>query len=145
MIVAYTKVYLQYETFSTVRKEIHENFTFPALSICDSNYFKTPQASQYLESLLSQKYGVNVTNFDEYYNAFNGSISPVAWTFYETFFETFNDTLRRSFGYSLNDTMIKCEFDSKPCDLNWFDWFYHPFFGNCYKFNSGSLNGSKYF
>ena len=135
--------YLGFSKNNIVRKQARQNITFPALSICDWNNFATREASEYLRERLYEKNGVNVTNYDDVYT--NKSLYwSVRWKFYETFSPDFNDSLRRSFGYSLDDLLIKCEFDSRPCNRSWFDWFYHTLFGNCYKFNSGNLNGGDF-
>ena len=43
---------------------------------------------------------------------------------------------KKSFGYSINEMLISCEFDSNKCDSSDFDWIYHALYGNCYRFNS---------
>jgi hypothetical protein len=142
MIINSLIVYFDYRTKSLVRKSAQPKLTFPSLSICDSNYFKSRAASEYMTSFLYNSVGANFSNFQQFYDFTNDSIySILAWKFYETFSPEFNDSLRRSFGYSLDELVIKCEFDSRPCNMSWFDWYYHPFYGNCYKFNSGYLNG----
>lgn len=43
----------------------------------------------------------------------------------------------KSFGYSLNSTLLSCYFNNKKCSEDDFIWSYDFEFGNCYTFNSG--------
>ena len=132
--------YLQFEVKSQIRQVPQKSITFPSIQFCNPNFLATREASAYLNEYYLKKQGINVTNLDEY---FASTASNAFWPFYLTFSPNFNMTLRRSLGYSLEEMVLKCEFNSKPCNLSWFDWYYHPFFGNCYRFNTGYLNGGK--
>ena len=94
----------------------------------------------YLNEYYLKNDGVNITNMDEYLAS---NVTNAFWPFYLSFSPNFNMTLRRSLGYSIKEMVLKCEFNSKPCNLSWFDWYYHPLLGNCYRFNTGYLNGGK--
>ena len=55
------------------------------------------------------------------------------------------DSNRKSFGYEIEDMLISCYFNYKPCYASDFTYFYSTLYGNCYTFNSGvHANGSTY-
>ena len=146
MIVRAITNFLHYETKSQIRQVPQQSITFPSIQICNPNYFATREASAFLNEYYLKNDRVNITNLDEYFAYQNSSwFGSFNWPFYKTFSPEFNDTLRRSLGYSLEDMILKCEFDSKPCNLSWFDWYYHPINGNCYRFNTGILNKGNNF
>ena len=141
MIVRAITNYLQFEVKSQIRQVPQKSITFPSIQMCNAKFFATREASDYLREYFLNE-GKNITNLDEFFD--NPNASTLAnWLIYQTYSPKFNMTLKRSFSYSLEDILLKCEFDSKPCNLSWFDWYYHPFFGNCYRFNSGYLNGGN--
>lgn len=45
-------------------------------------------------------------------------------------------------GYSVDDLVIYCTFDSENCDDDFWT-FYHTTYGNCYTFNSGKTTLRK--
>ena len=142
MIVRAIASYLQFKVVSNIRQVPQQNITFPSIQICNPNFLATREASAYLNEYYLKNEGVNITNLDEYFDYLNITMfSSFNWPFSQTFLPNFNMTTRRSLGYSLEDMLLVCEFDSKPCNLSWFEWYYHPNFGNCYRFNTGYLNG----
>ena len=142
MIVRAITSYLQFEVVSNIRQVPQQNIIFPSIQICNPNFLATREASTYMNEYYLKNEGVNITNLDEYFDYMNVSrFSSFSWPFTETFLPTFNMTTRRSLGYSLEDMLLVCEFNSKPCNLSWFEWYSHPIFGNCYRFNTGYLNG----
>ena len=56
-----------------------------------------------------------------------------------------NDTIKQSISYSLEESVIQCIFNGFPCNLKSdFKWYFHPFLGNCYSYNTGLDNlGNK--
>jgi hypothetical protein len=132
--------YVQFDVSSAIRQSPQENITFPLISICNVNRFSTKAAFEFMREYYLETYGLNFSNYDEFYWNYDVN-DDGGWLAYISHAPWFNDTLRKSFGYSLDEMLIKCEFNSKPCNLSWFEWFYHPLYSNCYKFNSGELNG----
>ena len=54
-----------------------------------------------------------------------------------------NGTSRRNLGFEMSDMLYSCTFNWGPCSSNDFSYFYDPFYGNCYTFNSGvKANGT---
>jgi hypothetical protein len=146
MIINATRNFLNYGKTSIIRQSPQEQLTFPALSICNQNPFVTREAWSYMQEYVFEMYGANVSSYKEITSLnVHGVQIDEQYAFYYSFLPYIDMSMRRSFGYSLDDILLKCEFNSQPCNLSWFDWFYHPYLGNCYKFNSGELNGGFFY
>jgi hypothetical protein len=50
---------------------------------------------------------------------------------------TFNLSMKKSFGFSRDEFIIKCKFQNTDCDRDMLVWEYYSIYGNCFKFNSG--------
>lgn len=146
MVVRLILIYLEFNQLSSIRQVSHKELRFPNISICNPNFMITPEATRFLREFYLNNYNHTFTNFDDLFDSrLESEYLPNFQLFIETFKKDFNQTVKKSFSYSLEDMLIKCEFNSKPCNLSWFEWYSHAFFGNCYKFNTGSLNGGFYF
>lgn len=134
--------YSKYDTKSIIRQVPNKNLGFPSIFICNPNNYATPAALAYLKEFYLRNYGENFTSLDEIYSnlSFDDAFN---WPFYNTFSPDFNQMLMKSFSYSLEDVLITCEFNSKPCNLSWFDLSINPLIGVCFQFNSGRLNGAS--
>jgi len=53
----------------------------------------------------------------------------------------YGDSKRKELGFSLDDMLVKCQFNKNPCDSNDFEWYFDFHYGNCFKFNTG-INSS---
>ena len=136
--------YLQYELKSQIRQIPHKSVKFPSIQICNINNFVTLEANAYLNEFYLTNFGYNFTSLDDILRINSTLIYQQNLAFYQTFLPNFNETRKKLFGYSLEDLIVACEFDSKPCNLSWFEWNYNANYGNCYVFNSGFLNGGLF-
>ena len=60
------------------------------------------------------------------------------------YFNLTNSSSQRYLGYEISDMLFSCTFNWIFCSANDFSYFYDPFYGNCFTFNSGiKANGSK--
>ena len=50
--------------------------------------------------------------------------------------KNFNDEDLKRLGHNFKDTLINCYFKNKPCSHKDFTWYFDPFYGNCYQFNT---------
>ena len=136
--------YLQYELKSQIRQVPQKSIKFPSILICNANSFITPEANAYLNNFYFTNFGYNFSSQEDIFRTNSTLLDFSTLAYYQTFLPDFNDTLRKSFGYSLDDLIIACEFNSKPCNSSWFEWKYTVYFGNCFEFNSGFLNGGLF-
>ena len=51
-----------------------------------------------------------------------------------------SDEEKKRLGHDLNDILLECSFNMKPCDLADFVWSFDQTYGNCYTFNSVNEN-----
>ena len=62
----------------------------------------------------------------------------------KVFSET-NTTIRKSYGYQIENMLVSCTFNYNPCSASSFTYYYDPNLGNCYTFNKGLYdNGTLY-
>ena len=62
----------------------------------------------------------------------------------KVFSET-NTTIRKSYGYQIENMLVSCTFNYNPCSASSFTYYYDPNLGNCYTFNKGVYdNGTSY-
>lgn len=141
MITKTISDYLQYELKSQIRQVPQKSLKFPSVLICNSKPFITPEANAYLNDFYYTNFGYNFTSQEEISRANSTILDYELLAFYQTFLPDFNQTLKKSFGLSLEDLIISCEFNSKPCNSSWFEWRYIINYGSCFEFNSGFLNG----
>ena len=50
--------------------------------------------------------------------------------------KNFNDEDLKRLSHNFKDTLINCYFKNKPCSHKDFTWYFDPFYGNCYQFNT---------
>ena len=141
MITKTISGYLEYELKSQIRQVPQKSLKLPSIQICNTNNLATPEGKAYLNEFYFKNFGYNFTSFVDVFRTNSTLLEFTFLAYYQTFLPDFNQTRRKSFGYSLDDFMIACEFDSKPCNRSWFEWNYNSLFGNCFLFNSGFLNG----
>jgi hypothetical protein len=117
--------YLEYNTVTNFELITEIPAKFPAISICNLNKIqkKNPIVSEII-SMYS-----NVTpNIYQNFLIMNSLVN-------------LNDTIKRSLSYSLNETIIQCLFNLIQCNITRdFTWYFHPFYGNCYSYNTGLDN-----
>lgn len=136
--------YLQFDLTSQIRQNPQESVKFPSISFCNPNNLATTEGTKYFNKYYFDNYRVNLSNFDQVFAFLNEDFFYLTeWLRYQPFLPSFNKTLRQSLSYSLEEMIISCQFDSKPCNLSWFEWFSHSVFGNCYYFNTGFINEGK--
>ena len=87
---------------------------FPRITICNLNRFHTEYAMDMYEK------NKNKTLFELYKMSLLLS----------------NEDKKR-LSYSINETLISCQFSLMSCDWKDFDWIYNVFLGACFVFNSG--------
>jgi hypothetical protein len=113
--------YFTYED-ATISRTIYENpAKFPKVTFCNINWFTT-------------EYAFNLTQTD------------VKWVT----IKNFSDEQKQLLGHELEDILIECYFNFKPCNSTDFTWSFDEEYGNCYAFNTEanakgmSISGSEF-
>jgi acid-sensing ion channel 5 len=106
--------YLEFEVITKVRIVGETEAEFPRITICNLNRYHT----EYARSLYEKNKNIKPFEFDK----MSYSLS--------------NDEKKR-LSYSINETLISCEFSTTRCDWKDFEWIYNMFQGACLVFNSG--------
>ena len=132
----------------------------PSVLICDSNPFTTLESQLLIDQMMKQLtynkrdfLGINTgLGLDQlgFYNFYilqsNPDINPCFDVFqYATAVSMdptlFTDSQRKKLGWDLPQVVIKCKFNGIDCDISKdFQWYFSSQYGNCYEFNSASLN-----
>jgi hypothetical protein len=108
---------------------------FPLVTICNANPFTTKSAKDFVDKVFAENNMTSVSDlqfFDDYQlkTTFSYYLAITSANLYET-----TNAERRTFGASEEEFILSCNFNVKPCGKN-VQWLYHPFFGNCYQFNT---------
>ena len=123
--------YLKYEVNTKTRLYHEYKTVFPTVTICNANKFTSNLSEgfimSYEQNLLSSnplyRFAENRANF----------LSNLAK--YEKWIDLFGDSLEK--------LIVNCEFKFNKCNKTNFKFFLHPFYGNCYQFNSGYNNKNQ--
>ena len=105
--------------------------TFPTVSICFLNPLNSDNDAINAEiaDLLAT---LNKTNSSNQIFIYQVSASRKI----SYFLSNLNTSQKLAYGNTLNNSMLFCKFNSKPCDKSGvFEWYFDFNLGNCYKFN----------
>ena len=143
----YTSVcdYLSHEVVTKITINYQTQIEFPAITICNSNPLTTDYSydvvNQFLikndllikmnSSYFPNKYFINEKNNISY----DLSLKLLLMKYY-TLTNIFNNTNRTNFGQTIDQMLISCKISLEPCFSKDFDRFFHPYFGNCFKYSA---------
>jgi len=116
-------VYLQYNTVTSIETITDMPADFPVITICNLNQFQTNNSFQIVKKYSEMKF-------------FLPNLRLNAAVMNE--FSSLNDSFKKSFTYSLKESLISCSINMMPCFSSEFIWHFDPKYGNCYSFNTGS-------
>ena len=140
-------IYLQYQTYISTNLVQEIPTYFPAVSICNLKFSNKTKSLSYLNSLLFPNgipiFSREVFGADDVQNYlfFFDYQQQAAISNYNNLA---NSSSQRNFGYEMSDMLYSCTFNWAFCSSNDFSYFYDPFYGNCFTFNSGiKANGTK--
>ena len=98
---------------------------FPAITICNLNPFQTDFALQFL------------SNFSVLENLKNdGNDDFTIRVLLLNIISQLDDSDKKRLAFDIDEILLSCVFNSKPCLKSDFDWYFHPYSGTCYRFNS---------
>ena len=136
---------LSYLSFgvSTTTRTIYETkaVRFPKITVCNINPFTTKYAAEFLKKINQKHFAqIDLFNSEQMNNNFNFSQkSKLLVKFYWlAVFEmnNLNETEKRKLSHTLDDIMSSCTFNTQPCVVNDFSWYFDPWYGNCWMFNA---------
>jgi hypothetical protein len=129
LILSSICTYLEYNDVTSIEIITEIPAKFPVVSICNLN--KVLKKNPFVSEILDMFANLTSNDLKDFYimNSLNN----------------LNDTIKRSLSYSLNETIIQCSFNLIQCNITRdFTWFFSPFYGNCYSYNTGLDNlGNK--
>jgi hypothetical protein len=114
LIIQTIMQYLEFDVITKVRIVGETEAEFPRITICNLNRYHTEYAMSIYEK------NKNMTLFE----------------FYKMSILLSNEDKKRH-SYSINETLISCQFSLMSCDWKDFEWIYNVFLGACFVFNSG--------
>ena len=150
LIVELIMGYLSYGVSTTSRTLYETPATFPKVTICNANPFTTQYAVEFLKKI-NQKINLQgdiLIDFfdDEQMSRLNFSttllIVSVIVLARNEMNTNLNETEKKKLSHSLEDMLGDCSFNDQPCSADDFTWYFDPYYGNCWMFNTG-LNQSE--
>jgi hypothetical protein len=126
---------------STTAKTLYETpALFPKVTICNVNTFTTEFAVEFLRKV-NREFNRTMDIFDEKNNELKtlDKVNLIANIYYRAIFKmnSLNETEKRKLSRPLEDLIQNCYFNAQPCSASDFAWYFDPFYGNCWMFNSG--------
>jgi len=126
MILTTIFSYLEYKDVTSVEIITDIPATFPMITLCNLN--KIQKKNEIISEIVKMYSNKQTFNMLKDF-------------FIMSKLNDLNDTIKQSISFSLEESMIQCLFNGFPCNLKSdFKWYFHPFLGNCYSYNTGLDN-----
>lgn len=134
--------YLNHEVTTIIRTIPQTQVQFPQVSICNENMFISPEASDLIKAYFKDTQNLTINNYQDMldYLPLNKKTNLLEELLYETLLPTFNASLRKSLGYSAQQTFFKLTFNNLDFNLSEIKQFYDPYYGNCFRINTTLVN-----
>ena len=128
---AYTS-YFAWPVVSSVSLYVEQQQLFPAVTICNLEPLITKFASDTIQEKLNPNFNYSLESLQELKNARSSILDKMSGN-------DISFSFKQSFGYSIDETLISCQFNGNDCMNTSVDfiWYYSFKYGNCYTFNSG--------
>jgi hypothetical protein len=148
LVIQLIESYLNFGVSTTSRTLYETPARFPKVTICNVNPFTARHAVEFLKQI-NQDITLAIDIFDESslsHSNFTNKMSLLANVYYRAIFKmnSLNETEKRKLSHPLEDLIQNCYFNAQPCSASDFAWYFDPFYGNCWMFNSGrNAEGKK--
>jgi hypothetical protein len=126
MVVQGIGEYLAFEVITKIRIFNEQPTEFPKIMICNKNPFVTKEAKEMLEKFSFKGQLMNGVTPADLFKLGLEAKNP-----------EFGDENRKKLGYSIDEILIRCNFQERRCTADDFIWHYDFNYGNCFIFNSG--------
>ena len=110
--------YLNFDVTTKIRKLKTDTLVFPAVTICNINPFVTQAGANYVIEYFSRKYNRTIKNATDLVNVSVDIFYDMEELRMFVASPSFNSTLRQSFGFSADEMILFCDFNSLGCDYN---------------------------
>jgi len=138
--------YFSFGVNTTTRTLYETPALFPKVTICNVNPFTTQYSMEFIKKVNKELYPnidiFNENQMNQLNFTYKSVLINVIYRQAKAKMNKLNETEKRKLSHSLDDIMSDCSFNIQPCSANDFKWFFEPFYGNCWIFNSG-LNESS--
>ena len=133
--------YLSYYVLTISRILYETPALFPKITVCNVNPFTTQYAVEFLKQINKDLYpNIDIfnesqmikLNFSLKNELINGIKNSARYKM-----NSLNETEQKQLSHSLKDMMPSCYFNQEECSAKHFDWYFDPYYGNCWTFNSG--------
>ena len=136
MVANNLREYAEYKVTTHIRIEHEHQSTFPAITICNIHPFTTEYAAHVIKNLTIPNNNNNTISRQ------NEQQRAVFARYLNVYDSVASDEDKRRLGFSLERSLVSCRFSTSECELADFEWFWHKYNGNCYRFN-GPTNITK--
>ena len=132
--------YNEHRVTTTIRYLTEQKSTFPTLIICNINAFSTDYANSLLTRMsITSSERTKLGTLEGNFRIFNKLQAYLNAT--RGYMLTDNEKMQLS---DLNLMIISCSFHGIVCNASDFEFFFHPYYLNCYSFNAdGSIQMSS--
>ena len=145
LIIELIMDYLSFRVATTTRTLYETPALFPKVTICNVNPFTTEYAVEFLKEI-NRGFNSDIDIFNEtQMNLMSFSLKSeiIESIYYQAIFKmnSLNEMEKRKLSHLLEDMIQNCYFNAQPCSTADFKWYFDPFYGNCWQFNTG-FNGT---
>ena len=146
LIIVLIVQYLSFDVSTTSRTLYETPATFPKITICNTNQFTTEYAIEFLKNVTKNS-RIDIDIFNETQMSqlnFGKKIGLISLIHYRAILEMngLSDTEKKKLSHRFDDIKILCFFNAQQCSSDDFSWYFDPWHGNCWQFNTGGLNDS---
>lgn len=133
--------YFQYDVTTKIRKSKSQITEFPAVTICNKNFFTTDEALQFFINETEANRTENMFDIDGLYLKYKSKLKEhykEIFKRYSSLFIIDNISLPNitKMGLQIDDVLIDCYFNGDFCNSSDFEWKHDQMLGNCFSFNS---------
>lgn len=134
--------YYDYPVVTKISVKSQIPLELPTITICNMNPFTNDFAYNFVDKTLAENGVYEYSDIEKFGTSMNfqtvGKMKLLKYFISVNLMKpNISDETRQKTGYSINDMLISCLYNMQNCLDVEFEWIFVPYFGNCFKFNSG--------
>ena len=129
LVICTVMQYNSHQVSTTIRWVSEQSAVFPTLTFCSANSLASESALSMVERL-----GLNANLSGSPYQTYNVYLELEKWM-KRTRGSYLNDSERADL-FDLDLMLVGCMYEGSACNASYFEFFFNPYFLNCYRFNS---------